>query len=118
MQERFDDPRFLVQFPIWMLLNPTEPSRWLIKISGASGECGFPLFTDKGLAERFKAGIPPLAHYVLGAANDRAAFEPLLDRLKYTQGFTHVSIDPTDTQSRFVPLDMVCAAVQDQRATD
>ena len=94
-----------------MLLHPTALSQGMIKLNGERGEIGFPLFTDQDLAERFQASVPPLAHLTLGIAKDREAFLMVLDVLE-TQGFTHVSLDPTNARQSLNRIDAVRSAIR------
>jgi len=109
-EELFNDSTFLAQFPIWMLLHPTALSKGMLQVNGPDGERGFPIFTDRDLAERFKTSAPPLAHYVLGMAENREALKPVIEILEI-QNIPYVALDPTNTRTRFVSLADFAASV-------
>ena len=87
-------PPFDLRLPVWLIMHPTKKAKGYISIAGQAGESVMPLFTDEGLASRFRDGAPQLLQYILGRATTANELTTILNNME-NQHFTHAAIDPT-----------------------
>ena len=70
MDKLVDTPQFALQLPVWVIMHPTKKSKGYISMAGQTGQSVMPLFTEEGLAQRYRDGAPQLSQFVVGRAGD------------------------------------------------
>ncbi len=65
-----------------------------------------PLFTEEGLAQRYREGAPQLSQFVVGRAANPGEIAQVVN-LMQVQGFTHAAIDPTTKRGILFALDQL-----------
>lgn len=106
MDELIDTPTFSLQLPVWVIVNPVRKNKGYITMSGQPGQSVMPLFTEEGLAQRYRQGAPQLSQFVVGRAGDPGEVAQIVN-LMQAQGFTHAAIDPTTKRGILYALDQL-----------
>jgi hypothetical protein len=106
MNELVDTPQFSLQLPVWVIVNPKRKNKGYITMSGQTGQRVMPLFTEEGLAQRYRQGAPQLSQFVVGRAGDPAEIAQVVN-LMQAQGFTHAAVDPTTKRGILFTLDQL-----------
>ena len=89
MEKLADTPQFELQLPVWVIMHPTKKSKGYITMAGQPGQSVMPLFTEEGLAQRYRDGAPQLITFLVGRAGDSAEITKVLNSME-GQGFTEV----------------------------
>jgi hypothetical protein len=106
MDKLVDTPEFALQLPVWVIMHPIKKSKRYITMSGQAGQSVMPLFTEEGLAQRYRTGAPQLSQFVVGRAGDPGEIAQVVNSMQ-AQGFTHAAIDPTTKRGILVALDQL-----------
>ena len=104
MDKLADTPQFALQLPVWVIMHPTKKSKGYITMAGQTGQSVMPLFTEEGLAQRYRDGAPQLSLFVVGRAGDSGEITQVVNSMA-GQGFTHAAIDPTTKRGILFALD-------------
>ena len=111
MEKLADTPQFELQLPVWVIMHPTKKSKGYITMAGQPGQSVMPLFTEEGLAQRYRDGAPQLITFLVGRAGDSAEITKVLNSME-GQGFTHAAIDPTTKRGILFALDQLRSAAK------
>jgi hypothetical protein len=106
MDKLVDTPQFALQLPVWVIMHPTKKSKGYISMAGQTGQSVMPLFTEEGLAQRYRDGAPQLSQFVVGRAGDSGEIAQVVNSMA-GQGFTHAAIDPTTKRGILFALDQL-----------
>ena len=106
MEKLADAPQFDLHLPVWVIMHPTKKSKGYITVAGQAGQSVMPLFTEEGLAQRYRDGAPQLSTFLVGRAGDTAEITKVLNSME-GQGFTHAVIDPTTKRGILFALDQL-----------
>ncbi|GEM_PF-2588548 len=106
MDKLADTPQFALQLPVWVIMHPTKKNKGYITMAGQAGQCVMPLFTEEGLAQRYRNGAPQLSQFLVGRAGDSGEITKVLNSME-GQGFTHAAIDPTTKRGILFALDQL-----------
>ncbi len=112
MEKLADSPPFALQLPIWVIMHPKKKNKGYITMVGKLGQSVMPLFTEEGLAQRYRDGAPQLSQFLVGRAGDSGQITQIIDAMA-CQGFTHAAIDPTTKRGILFDLEQLrCVARQ------
>ena len=115
MSQLAEATSFDLQLPVWVIMHPTKKSKGYIAMTGAAGQSVMPLFTEEGLAQRYRDGAPQLSQHVLGRAGDSAEITQVLNAME-GQGFTHAAIDPTTKRGILFAIDQLRSVAKQLKA--
>ncbi len=104
MEKLVDSPQFALQLPVWVIMHPTKKNKGYVTMAGQAGQSVMPLFTEEGLAQRYRDGAPQLSQFLVGRAGDSGEITQVVNSMQ-GQGFTHAAIDPTTKRGILFALD-------------
>jgi len=113
MDKLADSMQFALQLPVWVIMHPTKKNKGYVTMAGQAGQSVMPLFTEEGLAQRYRDGAPQLSQFVVGKAGDSTEIGKVVTSMA-GQGFTHAAIDPTTKRGILFDLNQL-RSVANQR---
>jgi hypothetical protein len=112
MEKLSDTTQFALQLPIWVIMHPKKKNKGYVAMTGQAGHSVMPLFTEEGLAQRYRDGAPQLSQFLVGRAGDSGEITQVINSME-GQGFTHAAIDPTTKRGILFAIDQLrCVAAQ------
>lgn len=106
MDKLAEMPSFALQLPVWVIMHPTKKNKGYVAMTGQPGQSVMPLFTEEGLAQRYRDGAPHLSQFLVGRAGDSGEITKVLNSME-GQGFTHAAIDPTTKRGILFALEQL-----------
>src|SRR5262245_25724469 len=106
MEKLADTPQFELQLPIWVIMHPKKKNKGYVAMAGQAGHSVMPMFTEEGLAQRYRDGAPQLSQFLVGRAGDSGEITQVIDSME-GQGFTHAAIDPTTKRGILFAIDQL-----------